>query len=81
MEIYKAFLRRGVIYNAEQTIYERPRWQSYRFILTSIIVTITTANIVRTSRENWAPVVNNVERILRLKKRDLEAEEHVGEPA
>ena len=30
------------------------------------------------SWENWASVANYVERILRLKKRDLEAMEHVG---
>ena len=45
---------------------------------------ITAAYIVGvmiTSREDWAPVENYVVRILRLKKRDLEAAEHVGMPA
>ena len=32
------------------------------------------------SRENWASVANYVERILRLKERNLEAAEHVGAP-
>ena len=47
----------------------------------SVIGTITAANIVGfmiASRENWASLTNYVERILRLKKRDLEAAEHVG---
>ena len=30
------------------------------------------------SRKNWPSVANYVERILRLKKRDLEAVKHVG---
>ena len=37
--------------------------------------------VMITSRENWDPVVNYVERILRLKKRDIEAAEDVGAPA
>ena len=48
---------------------------------TSIIETITTANIVVVmiaSRANWASMANYVEQIVRLKKRDLEAAEHVG---
>ena len=65
-----------VIADAEQTIFECPRWQSYRFILTSIIGKIR-AGITITSRENWALVSNYKERILRLKKRELEAAEHV----
>ena len=58
--------------------------QSYRSLVTPIIGTITAANIVAViiaSRENWALVACYVERILRLKKRDLEAEEHVGVPS
>ena len=42
------------------------------------------ANIVGlmiTSRENWAPAANDLERILRLKKRDLEALEYVSASA
>ena len=53
------------------------KFMSYRSVLTSIIGTITVANIVGVTiaiRENWASVVNYVERILRLKKRDLEAD-------
>ena len=45
-------------------------------VLTSIIGTIMAANIVGVmiaSRYNWASMPNYVERILRLKKRDLEA--------
>ena len=60
-----------VIDDAELTVFERVRWQSYRSVLTSMIA----------SRENWTSVANYVERILRLKKRDLEAAEHVGAPA
>ena len=33
------------------------------------------------STENWASVTNYVERILRLKKRDLEGVENAGVPA
>ena len=47
----------------------------------SIIGMITATNIVGVviaRRGNWASVANYVERILRLKKRDLEAAEHVG---
>ena len=46
----------------------------YRCELTSIIGTITVANIVgvmMASRENWGSVANYLERILRLKKREL----------
>ena len=52
-------------------------------VLTSIIGTITAANIVgvmNASKKNWASVGNYVELILRLKKRDLEAVQHVGVP-
>ena len=52
--------------------------------LTATIWTIKAANIVGimiTSRENWASVANYVERILRLKKREIEAVEHVSLPA
>ena len=50
----------------------------------SIIGTIKATNIVGViiaSKENWASVAKCVERILKLKKRDLEAAEHVGVPA
>ena len=73
-----------VINDAENTVFECAHGQSYRFVLTSIIGTITAANIVEimiASRENWASVANYVEHILRLKKRDLEAAEHAGVPA
>ena len=46
----------------------------------SIVGTITFANIVEimiANTENWTSVVKYVECILRLKKRDLEATEHV----
>ena len=42
---------------------------------------MTAANIggvTIANRENWASVANYVERFLRLKKRDLEAGQHVG---
>ena len=45
---------------------------------------ITATNIVGTiiaSKENWASVTNYVERILKMKKRVLEAAEHIGVPA
>ena len=73
-----------VVDDAEHTVSEYARWQSYRNILTSIVITITGANIVGVMiarRENWASVVNYVERILRLNKRYLETAEHVGTPA
>ena len=63
------------------TVLECVRWQSYQSILMSVIGTITAANIVGVviaSRENWASVANYVQRILRLKKRDLQAAERVG---
>ena len=50
----------------------------------SIIGTLTAANIVGVlipSRENSASVANYVESILKLKKRDLEAAEHMDTPA
>ena len=70
--------------NAEHTVFEWSHWQSYRSVLMSIIGTITAGNIVGVmiaSRENWASLANYVERILGLKKRDLEAAEYVGVPA
>ena len=70
-----------VIDDAEYTFFEYVRWQIYRSVLTSINGTITVANIVDvmiTSRENWASVANYLERILRLKKRNLETAKHVG---
>ena len=66
---------------AEYTVFGCARWQSYRSELTSTIGTITAANIVGVmipSRENLASMVNYVERILLLKKGDLEATEHVS---
>ena len=53
-------------------------------LLMSIIGTITDANIVGVmiaNRKNRASVANYMERILKLKKRDHEAAEHVGAPA
>ena len=53
---------------------------SYRSVLMSTIGTITTANIVRVmiaSRKNCTSVANYVERILRLKKRNVGAVENV----
>ena len=73
-----------VIDNAEHTAFKCAHWQSYRSVLLSIIGTTTAVNIVGVmiaSREKWASVKKYVERILRLKKRDLEAAEHVGLPA
>ena len=53
-------------------------------MLTSIIGTITAANIVWimiASMENWASVANYLERILKLNKSGLEAAEHVAVPS
>ena len=72
---------RVVIDYAEHTVFECALGQSFRSVLTSTTGTITTANIVGVmiaSRDNWASVANYVERILRLKNRDLEAVELVG---
>ena len=71
-----------VIDDAEHIIFECSRWQSSCSLLTSIIETITAANIIGVmvaSWKNWASVANPLHVILRLKKRDLE--EHVGVPA
>ena len=73
-----------IIDKAEDTVFESARRQSYRSELTSTIRQITATNIVGiiiASRENWFSVANYVERILRLKRRDLEAEEQVDVPA
>ena len=73
-----------VIDDAEHTVFKGARWQRYRCELTSTIGTITEAYMVWliiASRENWASVANCVKRILKLKKRDLEAAKHVGMPA
>ena len=70
---YSLYEEGKVIYDAEHTVNECARWQSYRSLLTSIIGTITAANIVGimiASNENWASVANYVECILRQKKRD-----------
>ena len=70
-----------VIDDAEHRDFECASWQSYRSVLTSIIGTMTAANIVRVmivSKEYWASVANYVERILKLNKRNLEAENNVG---
>ena len=40
------------IVDAEHTVYKCARWQSYRFVLTSIIRTVTAANIVRERNRN-----------------------------
>ena len=56
--------------------------QSYRSVLASI--TGTTCNIIRimiARRENWVLEANYVDSILRVKKRDLKAAEHVGTTA
>ena len=74
--LYCLYEEGEMIYDAEHT----GRWQSYRSELTTSIGTITAANIVDVmiaSRENWSSVANYVERILRLKKKDLEAAEQV----
>ena len=71
-----------VIDDVERNVFECARWQNYRSELTSIIGTITTANIVWViiaSRENWSSVANYVKPILKLKG-DLEAVEHKGVP-
>ena len=50
----------------------------------AVMGSITAANIVGlviASRSNWASVTNYVERILRLKERDLGAAGRVGMPA
>ena len=73
-----------IINDAEYTVCECIRYQSYCSELTSTIETITAANIAGimiASRANLALVVNYVERILGLKKRDLKAAQHVGVPA
>ena len=81
---YCLYEEEEIIDDAEHTVFECARWQTYRSELTSTIGTITAANIVGVmivSRENWASVAIYVERILRLKKRDFEAAKHVGVPA
>ena len=73
-----------VIDDGERTIFECASWQSYRFILTSIIGTFTATNIVGViiaSRENQASMENYVAGILRLNKRDLDAAQYVGVPS
>ena len=81
---YCLYEGRKVIDDAEHTVFECECWQSYRFVLTSIIGTIKAANIFGlriASGEYWPSVPIYVERILRLKKRDLEGAEHVNVPA
>ena len=59
-------------------------FSSYRSVLTSIIRTIMAPDIVGimiASRENWASGANYMEHILTLKKRNIEAAEHIGMPA
>ena len=73
-----------VIDDAEHTVFEYTRQQSYCYVLTTVIRTITVANIVGVmlaSRENYESMANCVEQILRLKKRDFEAAEKIGTPA
>ena len=70
-----------VIHGAEHIVFESARWQNYRSVLVSVIEMITASNIVGiviASRENWPSEANYVGRILKLKKRYLEAAEHVG---
>ena len=69
-----------LIDDAEHTVFN---WARYRSVLTTAIGMITAANIIGVmiaSRENWASVPNYMERILRLKKRDLKAAAHEGSP-
>ena len=80
---YCLFEEGGIIVDAEHAVFECARWQSYRYELTSTIGTITAANIAGVmiaSRKNWTLVANYVERMLRLKKRDLEVVEQIGVP-
>ena len=61
---YCPYEEEEVIDDAEHTVYEFTRWQSYRSELTSIIGTITAVNIIGVmiaSRENWASVANYLE--------------------
>ena len=44
--LYCLYEEGEVIDDAEHTVFECARWQSYRSVLTSIIGTITAANIV-----------------------------------
>ena len=51
------------------------------YLTTSFMVRLgNIIGVMIASRENWASVANYVERILRLKKRDLEAAEYVDVP-
>ena len=78
-----------VINDAEYTVFEFSsfeyvRWESYRFVLTSIIASITVDNIIGviiSGRGNRVSVANYVERILRMMERDLKAAKHIGVPA
>ena len=50
-----------IIDDAEHTVFECARWQSYRSELTFTIGTITAVNtvvVMISSRENWASVAN-----------------------
>ena len=81
---YCLYEEREIIDDAGHTIFECARWQSYRSELMLTFETIVAANIVGVmiaSRGNRASVANYMERIVRLKKRDLEAAKHVGVPA
>ena len=71
------YLLGAIMPYTEHTVFECVHWQSYRSVLTSIIITITAANIVgviMASKKIW-------ERILRLKKGKFGAAEQVGTPA
>ena len=70
-----------VINDAKHTVFECVGWQNYRSVLTATIGTMTATNIVGVMIASSASVENYVERILKLKKSDLEAVEHVGVPA
>ena len=65
---YCLYEEEKIIDEAEHIVFEYFRWQGIVGVMTS-------------SRENLASVTNYVDRILRLKKRDLEALEQVDVPA
>ena len=69
---------------AKHTVFKCAHWQSYRSKPTSITGTIASINIIGgmiASGESCISVTKYVERILRLKKKDLEAAEQKGVPA
>ena len=73
-----------VINDIDHPVFACARQQSYRFVLTPVIGTITVANMVEVmiaSKGNWISGANYMKLILRLKKRDIEAAEYEGAPA